>query len=226
PQLYSRDYLEQKRVELGEHAFAAQYLMSPVPRGGGLFVPGSLRLVDAFPGAGTRVRAYDIAASTGAGSDWTVGTLLRKVGPTFVVDSVVRFRCGPAEVEARIREVAEADGRAVPISLPVDAGGAGKFQAHTLVSALAGWTVHTSRETGSKVARATPVASQARVGNVVVVRGPNVEELLREAEVFPNGRHDDCVDSLSRAFEYLVVREQFDDYVPVAKLFGVDGEVR
>jgi phage terminase large subunit-like protein len=41
------------------------------------------------------------------------------------------------------------------------------------------------------------------VGNVVMLRGEWQQELIGEMRNFPNGKHDDQIDALSLAFDYL-----------------------
>ena len=60
-----------------------------------------------------------------------------------------------------------------------------------------------SKETGSKLTRALPVAAQVEAGNLLIVRANWSHHLLEELRDFPNGRKDDQVDALSRAFAML-----------------------
>jgi predicted phage terminase large subunit-like protein len=69
---------------------------------------------------------------------------------------------------------------------------------------LAGHNVHTSPETGDKVVRARPFASQVNAGNVVMVRAPWNDKFREELRPFPFGLHDDQVDGASRAFAGLL----------------------
>src|SRR5688500_2954992 len=48
-----------------------------------------------------------------------------------------------------------------------------------------------------KVSRALPWAARAEAGKVSLVRGPWIIPLLNEVCTFPNGSHDDQVDSIS-----------------------------
>jgi predicted phage terminase large subunit-like protein len=73
-----------------------------------------------------------------------------------------------------------------------------------LTRKLAGFRVSSSPESGDKITRAEPFASQVNVGNVLMLRGEWNGPLLDELRAFPNGRHDDQVDGLSRAFAELL----------------------
>jgi predicted phage terminase large subunit-like protein len=57
--------------------------------------------------------------------------------------------------------------------------------------------------TGSKEVRANPLASQAERGNVKLVKGPWIGAFLDEAELFPQGAHDDMVDAAASALAEL-----------------------
>jgi predicted phage terminase large subunit-like protein len=190
--------------------WASLYQQDPRPAEGALFKVGMIPLVEAAAaGAGGRaVRAWDLAATAQAGTrdpDWTAGVLLRREpgGERLGVEDVVRLRGGPHEVEAAILAAAARDGRAVTVALPQDPGQAGKAQVQHLTRRLAGFTVVASPETGSKATRAAPVASQANVGNLAVVRAAWTRGFLAELADFPAGRHDDQVDALARAFDAL-----------------------
>ena len=153
------------------------------------------------------VRAWDLAATgpEGRDPDWTVGVkLMRDTEGRFVVLDVVRLRGGPAQVEAAIRSAAAADGTEVAIGLPQDPGQAGRAQVAYLARQLAGWRVVASPETGAKETRAMPVASQVDAGNVALRHAGWNRDFLEELAEFPNGRKDDQVDALSRAFSMLV----------------------
>lgn len=112
---------------------------------------------------------------------------------------MIRFQGSGYRVEQEIVRTAQRDGRLTLISLPQDPGQSGKRQVQYITSDLVGFNVSSSRETGSKQARARPLASQIAAGNVALLRAPWNATLLDELEEFPNGSHDDQVDALSRA---------------------------
>jgi predicted phage terminase large subunit-like protein len=120
-----------------------------------------------------------------------------------VVLDVVRLRAGPHEVAETIVATAHRDGREVAVGLPQDPGQAGKHQVAWLTGRLAGYRVVASAETGAKLTRALPVAAQMEAGNLSLASATWNRALIDELREFPNGRHDDQVDALSRAFTML-----------------------
>lgn len=150
-----------------------------------------------------RVRAWDFAASERTSADFTVGTLMSVSGGIYTIEHVVREKTGPAGVEELLRQTAASDGPHVPIVLEQEGGSSGKMMAASMVRMLAGYNVRAVRPSADKVTRAMPMFAQAQAGNVRLVSGSWVKAWLDEISIFPNGEHDDQVDSASSAFSNL-----------------------
>jgi predicted phage terminase large subunit-like protein len=206
PEWESGAALAEKRALVGERQFSALFQQAPVRDGGQLFDARKMRVVDAVPD-GLAVRAWDLAGTMDATGDpdWTVGVkLLRDASGGLFVDDVVRFRGVPGEVAERIRAVAAADGAQVAIGLPQDPGQAGKSQVMFMTQMLAGFQVSATPETGAKAVRAMPIAAQVSAGVVSIRRAAWNSAFVDELSSFPNGRKDDQVDAMSRAFSMLL----------------------
>ena len=206
PQWEDSKALLEKRALLGERHFNALFQQSPMREGGQLFDVRKLRVVDSVP-EGVGVRAWDLAGTLdGTGDpDWTVGVkLVRDTTGGVFVDDIVRFRGVPGAVAERICATAAADGTRVAIGLPQDPGQAGKSQIMFLTQMLAGFLVAATPETGAKTTRAMPIAAQISAGTVSMRRANWNPGFVDELSNFPNGRKDDQVDALSRAFSMLL----------------------
>jgi predicted phage terminase large subunit-like protein len=201
--------LERKRIAVGEREWAALFQQRPRPLEGSLFKTAMIGILPAAPASRRIVRAWDLAATKQMGSrdpDWTVGVkLLRTDDGKYVVVDVVRLRGGPEEVQAAIVNTAKLDGKTVKISLPQDPGQAGKFQAAHFVKHLDGFTVEATPESGDKATRAQPIASQANVGNLMLIEAEWNRRFIDELGGFPTATHDDQVDALSRAHSVLAL---------------------
>lgn len=180
-------------------------------REGGVFTTEKISIIDAAPADLVEVRGWDFAGTEhdpkkpGKDPDWTVGARMgRTQGGRFVVTQMVRMRGKPHEVEETLVRTANNDGFGVEQDIPQDPGQAGKHQVQYFVSKLAGMRVSASTESGDKVTRAEPFASQVNVGNVDFVRGVWTDAALKELEGFPNEDHDDIVDAMGRAFRRLL----------------------
>jgi predicted phage terminase large subunit-like protein len=128
---------------------------------------------------------------------------------TFVIEHVVRGQWSALEREEQIKATAAADSNSIKswydIVIEQEPGSGGKESYEATVRNLAGYWVHPNKVTGSgsKEVRAEPFAAQVQAGNVWLIAGPYVQDLLDEFEVFPTGSHDDQVDAAAMAFARL-----------------------
>jgi predicted phage terminase large subunit-like protein len=193
------------------------------PTAGLMFQRSWCEVVDAIP-AGTKfVRGWDLGATRKTDQndpDFTVGVKVGKMPDgRFVIADSIRDQLGPAGVQSLLKTTASRDGVGTEISLPQDPGQAGKAQVQALIANLAGFSVTSSPETGSKVMRFSPFSAQAEAGNVLVLRGSWNEVWFSQLEAFPEGAHDDDADATSRAFNRLTGRPgQFEWYVNGEKI--------
>jgi len=205
PRRFSYNALVDRQEVLGDRSWAALFQQQPMSEDGGLFKSSWFDIIERneLPAKRTRVRAWDLAASTDG--DWTVGVLMSKdTDGVYYIEHVTRFRGLPLLVEKKIKDYAKDDGRAVKIVLPQDPGQAGKSQAQGFIRMLAGYRVKTQRPTGPKDTRAAAFAAQCEGRNVKLVRGGWNDAFLDELETFPLGIHDDQVDAASDAFNELI----------------------
>jgi len=186
------------------YVFAGQYQQRPSPAQGGVFKPDRLTVVDAIPAGDIKfVRAWDLASTTDG--DFTAGPKLGMLEDgRLIIADMVRERVGPDERDAIMVATASRDGKSVRIGIPQDPGQAGKTQVLYLTRKFPGYIVKTSPESGDKVTRAEPFASQVNVGNVLMLRAPWNDALREEMRMFPNGLFDDQVDGCSRAYSELL----------------------
>ena len=154
-----------------------------------------------------RVRFWDRAATErrpGNDPDATIGLLLSKdrLG-SYCVEHVAKMFATPGAVTAAMVRVAQTDGRATTVCFHQDPASAGKMEAEHTAQALDGFDVRFATASGNKETRAKPVSAQAEAGNVKIIRGPWNDDFLRVLENFPTGRHDDEVDALAGAHQFL-----------------------
>ena len=164
------------------------------------------------------VRCWDLAATekTVDSGDpaFTAGVLMgkRKNG-RYVVADVINKQMSASDVRQTIKLTAQADKaryQRVKIRLPKDPGQAGKEQAESYIKFLSGFNVVAIAETGSKEARAEPMAAQWQVGNFDIVYGDWNEPFLHQLENFPDGKFKDMVDAAANAFAELETKNTFN----------------
>jgi len=191
----------------GSYAEAGQLEQRPSPRGGGMFQQKDFQFLDAPPRPDEidkGCRGWDLAATEGGGS-FTAGVKMARLkdGSIVILDAV-RGQWRPSEVYDRIRTCAIQDGHGFVQSIPQDPGQAGKDQKRHIAAHMHGCTLHFSPESGSKVDRARPLASQAEAGNLYLVRGAWNDTFIQNACVFPRGEFLDDIDAASRAYGRLI----------------------
>lgn len=175
---------------------------------GGKFKREWFTIVDSAPVDCHMVRYWDMAATekkANTDPDWTVGCKLGKTsqGKYYVMD-MRRTRESPQSIQSLVEQTAKTDGGITKIYMEQEPGASGKILIDYYTRQVLGaYTFYGDKVTGSKVDRANPVSSQAEAGNICLVRGNWINAFLDEAEIFPQGAHDDQVDALSGAFAQL-----------------------
>ena len=108
------------------------------------------------------------------------------------------------------KATAQQDGPMVEQWVEHDPGQAGKAQASHWTRAFANINLHfTEVPKTAKEERAKRVSPQCERQNVLLVRGDWTESFLNELTEFPNGAHDEFVDTLSGGFNVLTENPVF-----------------
>jgi predicted phage terminase large subunit-like protein len=202
PDRFPREVVERDKRVMGSMAVAGQFQQRPTPRGGGMIKAERLEIGE--PGLITsRVRYWDKAGTHGGGA-YTAGVLMGrdKEGVYWVLD-VVRGQWSAMERERVIQQTAQLDGTDVPVWIEQEPGSGGKESAHNTIRNLAGFNCRAEAVTGSKEARAEPLAAQVEAGNVKLKRGPWNSAFIDEGRSFPVGQYKDQWDAASGAFNKL-----------------------
>lgn len=164
------------------------------------------------------VRCWDLAATEKDENNdpaYTAGVLIgkRKNG-RYVVADVINRALSASDVRNIIKLTAQSDNakykQQVRVRIPQDPGQAGKDQAEMYIKFLSGFDVTAVPETGSKEARATPMAAQWQAGNFDIVSADWNEPYLLQLEGFPDMKLKDMVDASANGFAELELKAQFN----------------
>jgi predicted phage terminase large subunit-like protein len=206
PELQTAEHVEDLKTtmssEFGEYAIAGQFQQQPIGREGGIFKVDCIKILASAlcPKPRWLKRAWDLAGSKGKRSPYTAGALGTIQDGIFYVWHMEWEQVLAEDLESFLVKVAKRDGRLVEQNYPQDPGQAGKVQVRSIAKQLHGHRITYSPETGDKVTRATPLASQVKVGNVVFVEGPWNKGCIAEMRGFPSARLKDRTDALSRLY--------------------------
>lgn len=200
--------LKEAERELGQYAFAGQFMQHPIPLEGGMFHIAKIKIGIQPRHWKTTIRYWDKAGTEGGGA-YTVGAKigLDMQGRFWVLD-IRRGQWDSFHREEIIKETAMMDGKGVIIAVEQEPGSGGKESAQSTVRHLAGWRVRVDRPTGDKVLRADPYSVQVNGGNVFMIEAPWNSIYLSELEFFPFSKYKDQVDASSGAFAQLTKKAQ------------------
>lgn len=208
------EILTRERGNLGERTFAAQYLQEPVPLDGGLIKWSWFRYYDQLPAtrlSDQRIFSWDTALSSADTADYSVCTEWLVRDRQFYLAEVIRQRLVYPDLRRLIASQNTAHGNSVII---VEDKGSGMSVAQDLKHD--GINIIGYKPESSKEYRASIASSQIEVGNVLLPRAAAwLAEFQAEALAFPNGRHDDQIDSMSQAIIWWMNRPK-----PTPTLFG------
>ncbi len=171
------------------------------------------------------VRHWDLAATVPTEgnknkADWTAGALVLVTSEgRILIHDIERFQGTPGTVEERVRlrtyedlTIVHEQGFPILTTMEQEGGASGKIVIdHYMNGVLAGFPFVGIVSSGKKELRSVPLANQAEAGNVAVYIDPDAPEsaawirkFLDELDLYPFGDHDDQVDAVAGATNYLL----------------------
>ena len=187
--------------------FAKQELEADIViTGAGIINPDWFKKLSTHKQSGKRVRSWDLAVTTRARSDYSVGALVSKdIDNKYTIEDINRVKLEYPDLKKLIIQTAIKDTNEVIIG--VEESGQTKAIIDDLrrESTLAAFTIKTYRPTKDKVTRAYPFASQAELGNVnILVSGWN-RLFYDECNTFGGDTksHDDQIDAVTQGYYLL-----------------------
>ena len=160
------------------------------------------------------VRFWDTAATAPqpgkeSTADWTVGTKIGRLNDEFWVLDVVRFQGSPGTVERVVAQTADLDGYSVEVCMEQEPGASGVHMIdHYTFNVLPRHHFRGVRSGSNKAVRAGRFSSLAQARRIKVVQpyggGAWIPAWFSELESFPDGPHDDQVDSAAGAINQLI----------------------
>ena len=209
PERQTREALERTRSEIGSFNFAAQYQQQPVPVEGNLVRRHWFRFYDGLPTTGVgdlTVQSWDIAATDGTASDFSVGITARQVGSDLYIIDVFRDRLQSPELRRKIVQLAE---RFNPTAILIEEAGFGiSLLQHFKVERPASMPCPIGiKPQVSKLDRLGFAAIKIEAGHIYLPReAPWLAEFLEEVLSCPHSKHDDQADAFSQLVNWVFAR--------------------
>ena len=196
------EMLEQIRRTIGEYNFAGQYQQAPSPLGGGIVKATWFRhyMPSELPQSFDRVvQSWDTANKASELSDFSVCTSWGIKGKELYLLDVLRRRLEYPELKRAVREQYERFRPSV-VLIEDKASGTQLIQELTREGLYA---VTRYKPQSDKVMRMHAQTAMIENGFVrVPEKAPWLAQYLNEMTVFPNGRHDDQVDSTAQMLDW------------------------
>lgn len=220
----SRRQWESRKRASGPKTWASLYQGRPSPGEGGVFPedwarydtplwvqrPDGTRIIPGLRANSYElIQSWDMTFKDTKASDYVVGQVWLRVGPDAYLLDQVRERLNfNATIEA-VRQLTARWPQATAKLVEDKANGTAVI-AH-LRKTVSG--LIPVEPQGSKLERASAISPFAFAGNARLPSAellPSVGELLEEAKTFPNSPHDDTIDALSQALNYLLLHTVVD----------------
>jgi predicted phage terminase large subunit-like protein len=190
------------RSQLGADTFAAQYQQAPIPPGGAMIKRHWIRRYDRPPIQDWKSRlfqSWDTASKEGGQNDWSVCTTWQFHENKYYLIDVLRGRYDYPTLKMRAIQYAKVH---EPSRILIEDTGVGT----ALVAELkdAGLYAIPVKPERDKVTRMSIQSGKFESGQVLFPNtAPWLTDMESELFAFPNGRHDDQVDSISQALAHL-----------------------
>jgi predicted phage terminase large subunit-like protein len=193
----------------GSYLYASQFLQTPIPRGGAMFLVDQIKTENKAPRMAKLIRGWDKAGTQGGGA-FTAGVLmgLDMEGNYWVLD-VVRGQWDSGRRERVIQDTARKDGFKTIIVVEQEPGSGGKESVEGSIRQLSGYRVRkykVGKSDGDKEARADAFSAQVNIGRLYLLKGPWNESFIEEMKHFPRSRFKDQIDAASSCFNHLAVK--------------------
>lgn len=207
PERYDAQRLESTRHTVGDYEFISLYQQLPRPASGGMFEEGDFIKTDKVPEGLTWYAYVDLALGESARSDLNVtgDVALDDKGNLYIRD-VMEVRDLTNFLSALASRMKREDKKGVIYGFE-----SVSFQSLVLKEFrknkdLAGVAMYPVKPIGSKEDRARAWHSRAKGKQVFLVRGEWNMSFINQVVSFPQGKHDDQVDSVSGGNQMIAQR--------------------
>ena len=205
---YTITELLTKKQNMGDRMFSAIYQQIPLDMTSDFFKMENIKHqgLDEDETIVRTVRSWDIAGADNMKGDYTCGALLSLTNKdNILLHNIVHGKFGQ-DTSNIIRNTAVKDGKDVTVLLETGVAGAGYLLFQSWKEQLKGFRVEQCKPVKSKVDRATPLRNVVFDGQLKLdfpLGDGKKRVLLDEFASFPNGEHDDIVDSVAWGVNWL-----------------------
>ncbi len=209
PERFDTPDLEAIKTVLGVRSFTALYQGRPQPAEGSMFKRQWFDIVPYAPEGLRWVRYWDLAASTKTTADYTASAevALSTEGDLFIRNMVRGRWEWPDAKKVMVQTMLAGNGTQHGIEEAMHGLAAvQEFQRDPSLSRVVLRGIKVDKD---KISRALPWAARAEARKVKIVQGTWVASFMDEICSFPQGTHDDQVDTISGGVQMIATRTEF-----------------
>lgn len=187
---------EEKNKLMGSYAYAGQYLQKPAPIGGGIIKRKWFKLFDQRPFKFDYiVHSWDTALKANAGSDYSVCTIWGIKEDGYYLIDLLRAKLEYPDLKKKSLFLSSRDNPDY-ILIEDKASGQSLIQDLRVTTKLNIIAINPHKD---KISRASSVTPDIEGGNIFLDQNAYwLTGFFDECDLFPNGKHDDQIDSMSQ----------------------------
>lgn len=199
PELFTREVLEQAKLDLGSYDYAGQHQQRPSPAEGGLFKRDWWRYYrpEELPAMHMILISVDATFKEAKDVDYVAIHVYGFNGPRAYLLARRHQKMGFTATKDSIR-ILYAEFRPSAVLIEDKANGPAIIE--ELSREISGVIAITPE--GGKIARAWAASPSIEAGGVYLPMEPWAQEVVEEAAAFPNAAHDDDVDAMTQALNW------------------------
>src|SRR4051794_13843658 len=209
-----RAVLDRIKAETGSLMFSAQYQQRPIPLEGNLIKRDWFRFYDHLPAPGSRehiAQSWDTATMTGATNDYSVCSTWRIIKNDYYLVDVFRGRLQYPDLRRMVAGLAARHGSETVL---IEDAGPGMMLLQDLQRDTPDGMPRPIgvKPEGSKADRMVAQSFKIEAGQVwLPAKAEWLDAFLLELLAFPQGKHDDQVDSISQFLKWASMRSMYND---------------
>jgi predicted phage terminase large subunit-like protein len=197
---FTIELLEERKKALGEQIFASLYQQRPAPAQGNIIQRKHFKFYEVLPNLDEILISVDATFKDAKTSDFCVMQVWGKAGANRYLIDQVRDRMDFTTTVNTLRNLVAQYPRATAKLIEDKANGTAVI--NYLRNEISG-LVPVNPE-GGKVTRTYAVSPIIESGNVYLPKNKSwIQELIEECVIFPNGKHDDQLDCMTQALNYM-----------------------
>lgn len=217
PQLFNHDKLEEIKRALGAYGAAAQLQQRPAPLDGGIIKLEKLQFyTEITEHVDFYIQSWDTAFKTGKENDYSVCTTWAICKKGYYLVDRYKAKVEFPELKRMLITLAN-QWRPATILIEDKASGQSLIQELKRDTRL---PIKPIKIDSDKIARVNAITTTLEVNTYLPQQAPWLRDYLDNLLVFPNGAHDDDVDSTSQALGYIALNRPRPAYGANISIMG------